>query len=158
VPLASAGIACLGLVPVLGGPERPSHWAVTVGMVGFGGLLWARQRLTRREGALARVPARAARNAGRTVLLVCAVVSAIIAVVVLTRLREGGGIGLLSLAMPGAGLLWLTSLGLKTQRHRDPAADAAPANDRPSRRPPRRDALPKPKSGQGSPSSERASA
>jgi hypothetical protein len=158
-PLAAVGIACLGLLPTLGGPDRPLHWAMTAGMVGFGALLWARRRLTRREGALAGVPAHAARHAGRTVLLISAVSGSLVLIIILAQVRRGGSVGVLSLALPALGLTWLVSLGLKALRHRDPIADAPAPNDRPSRRPPaNRDSHPSPKSGQDNAATRQVSA
>jgi len=135
-PLAAVGIACLGLLPTLGAPERPLHWAVTGGLLLFVALLFARHRFGRQELPLGRVDEPAARAAGRTVLMVTVVIGAIVAVIVGARLRSGGGIGLLSLAMPAVGLGWLASLGLKAGRHREPALEPAATSDRPSRRPP----------------------
>jgi hypothetical protein len=141
VPLAAAGIACLGLVPALGGPDRPLHWAMTAGMVGFGALLAVRHRLSRREGALGHVEEGAARSAGTAVLVVCGVSAALVLGIIGLQWRRGGPIGLLSLVMPLLGLLWLAWLGHKSLRHRDAAAEPPAAKDRPSRRPPKRDAV-----------------
>jgi hypothetical protein len=124
VPLAAAGIACLGLVPTLGGPDRPLHWAMTAGMVGFGALLFVRHRLVKREGALRPVSAAEARHAGATVLILTGISALLVLGIVGLQWRRGGDIGLLSLAMPVVGLLWLGSLGVLSRRHRvDPTAD-----------------------------------
>jgi hypothetical protein len=135
-PLAAIGIACLGLIPTLGGPERPLHWAMTGGLLLFGVLLFARHRFGRQKTPLGRVDEPAARAAGRTVLVVSAVIGALVAVIVGARLRSGGSIAALSLAMPAVALGWLASLGLKAARHREPALEPAATSDRPSRRPP----------------------
>jgi hypothetical protein len=126
-------------------------------MVGFGVLLWLRHGLRKRAGALRPVPEAAARLAGRALLVICGIVGVLLAVIVGSRWAHGGSIGLLSLAMPLAGLAWLVTLALQTRRHREPAADALPANDRPSRRPPAWDALSKPKPSDGSPSNRHVS-
>jgi hypothetical protein len=143
---------CLGLVPMLGDPARPLHWAVTAGMVAFGGLLGARHRLGRTTSQLGRVDETSARSAGRVTLVVCALIAAAVAVIFGARLRSGGSIGLLSLGMPFIALVWVSSLGLKAWRHREPAPEPAGLSDRPSRRPPSWDAVPSAKPGQsGSP-------
>jgi hypothetical protein len=139
VPLAAAGIVCLGLVPILGGPDRPLHWAMTVGIVGFGSLLWARRRLRGPEGRLSKVPSGAARQAGRNLLSIGAVVATLVGVIVGFRLHSGGAMSALSLVLPAAGLTWVAVLGLQVLRHREPAAESSSASDRPSRRPPPRD-------------------
>lgn len=136
VPLAAVGIACLGLVPALGGPDRPLHWAMTIGMVGFGVLLWARHRLVKRESALPPIATADAQRAGFALLLITAISSLLVLGIVFLQWRRGGPIGWLSLAMPFAGLLWLGSLGLQARRHS--SADVA---ERPSLRGPKLDAL-----------------
>jgi hypothetical protein len=105
-------------------------------MLLFGALLFARQRFGRPQAPLGRVDEPAARAAGRTVLIVSAVLGAIVVVIAGARWQSGGSIGALSLAMPAAALGWLASLGLKTARHREPALEPTAASDRPSRRPP----------------------
>jgi hypothetical protein len=135
VPLAATGIICLGLVPTLGSPAQPLHWAVTAGMVGFGVLLWGRRRLRGPEGALQRVSPEAARHAGRALFIVCGVVGALVALIVGARLHSAEPLGPLSLALPTLGLLWLVTLAVQVWRHREPLAEAAPTGDRPSRRP-----------------------
>jgi len=135
--LASVGIIGLGLLPTLGSPDRPLHWAMTAGMIGFGALLAVRHRLRRFEAQLAPVPQSTAQRAGRTVLWVTGVIGAMVVVIVLQRLTSGGPIALLSIAMPIAGLAWLASLGLKARRWpADPSDASTASNDRPSRRPP----------------------
>lgn len=141
MPLAAAGIACLGLVPTLGGPDRPLHWAMTAGMVGFGVLFAARHRLSKREGALRPVAAEAARRAGTTVLVICAISALLVLGIVVLQWRRGGPIGLLSLAMPLLGLAWLASLGYQSLRHRDATTEPGLSPDRPSQRPAKVDAL-----------------
>jgi hypothetical protein len=135
VPLAAAGIACLGIVPTLGGPESPLHWAMTAGMVGFGILLWARHRLSKRASELQPVSAAQALIAGRAVLIVTAIIAALVAVIVLAQWRHGGALGLQSLAMPAAGLIWLAALGLKSLAFARGAAGPPVTSERPSRRP-----------------------
>jgi threonine/homoserine/homoserine lactone efflux protein len=135
VPLAAAGIVCLGLVPTLGGPDQPQHWAVTAGMVGFGVLLWVRRRLRGPEGALQRVPQKAAREAAKALTIICGVVAALVGVIFGARLHSGGSISALSLALPAAGLCWLAVLAFQVWRYREPANDAPATGDRPSRRP-----------------------
>jgi len=132
---------CLGLVPTLGEPERPLHWAVTAGMVGFGALLWARRRLRSHEGPLPVISKPAAQAAGRCVLLITGVIAVLVGVVVGFRLHSGGELGALSLALPGAALAWLVVLGLQMLGHRGPPAEGASAGDRPSRRPPHWDGV-----------------
>lgn len=135
-PLAAAGIICLGLVPVLGGPEQPLHWAVTAGMAGFGGLLWARRRLRGAEAPLAPISKQAARTAGRILLAVVGVIALLVAVIVGFRVHSGQGMSALSLAVPGLGLAWLVTLSVQMLAHREPPAEAGPSDERPSRRPP----------------------
>lgn len=137
MPLAAAGIACLGVVPTLGGPESPLHWAMTAGMVGFGGLLWVRHRLSKRAASLQPVSAAQALLAGRAVLIVTAVITALVVVIVLAQWRRGGELGAQSLAMPVAGLAWLAALGLKSLGFARRSGDASGATERASRRPSR---------------------
>jgi hypothetical protein len=139
VPLAAAGIICLGLVPTLGGPDRPLHWAMTAGMVGFGGLLAARRRLHGFEGPLQRVPVGMAKQAGRALLGVSGIIAALVLVIVGFRVHSGGAMSALSLALPGAGLAWLAQLGVQTLRYRERATESSTAGERPSRRPPNRE-------------------
>jgi hypothetical protein len=135
--MASVGIACLGLVPTIGGPDQPLHWAMTAGMVGFGALLLVRHRLRGPEPALVTIEAAPARKAGRRVLIITGVLTLLVLAIVAARVMSGGSIAPLSLLMPAAGLLWLASLGLKALRHAVTAAEApAGDTDRPSRRPP----------------------
>jgi hypothetical protein len=136
-PLAAAGIICLGLVPILGGPDRPLHWAMTTGMVGFGVLLAARRRLHGFEGPLQRVPVGMPQRAGRAVLGVAGVIAALVIGIVAFRVRSGAPISALSVVLPGAGLAWVALLGFQALRHREPATEAA--EERPSRRPPNRE-------------------
>jgi hypothetical protein len=142
VPLASVGIICLGLVPTLGGADRPLHWAMSAGIAGFGTLLLVRYRLQRREGALAPVSRAAALRAGRALLWVSGIIALMVSFFTLKQLASGGPVGALSLAMPALGLCWLASLGLKAMRWpSDAIQPPASAEDRPSRRPPRRERL-----------------
>jgi hypothetical protein len=146
VPLAAAGIVCLGLVPTLGGPDQPLHWAVTAGMVGFGVLLWVRRRLRGREGALQRVPPKAARDAALALSIICGVIAVLVGVIFGARLQSGGSIGALSLALPAAGLCWLAVLAFQVWRYREPGNDALVTGERPSRRPSSWDSLSTPTS------------
>jgi hypothetical protein len=159
-PLAASGIVCLGLVPTLGGPERSLHWATTAGMVAFGVLLLTRHRLRPPVGELERVAEPAARRAGRAVLVLCGIIAALMGVIVGARLRSGGSIGLLSMAMPLAGLGWLFHLGIKTHRHRAGPLpiDTAQPTDRPSRRPPSWDGTPGQRPSQTPPPNRQVSA
>ena len=154
VPLAAAGIACLGLVPTLGGPERPLHWAMTAGMVGFGMLLWARHRVQGAEAPLASVPVPVARQAGRALLFTCAVSTLLVLGIIGLQLRRGGGVSALSVALPAAGLAWLTSLAFKTLRLREAAPPMG--TDRASRRPPNWDGLQSSSAAQSTPTNHHA--
>ena len=136
VPLASAGIICLGLVPVLGGPERPLHWAVTAGMAGFGVLLWARRRLRGTEGPLAPISKPSARAAGRVLLAIAGVIAVLVGVIVGFRVHSGEAMSTVSLTLPGLGLAWLVTLSVQMLAHREPPAGGAALDERPSRRPP----------------------
>lgn len=126
-------------------------------MVGFGSLLWARRRLRAAEGPLVKVSPLAAKQAGRTLLLVAGVIAALVAFIVALRLHSGGALGTLSLLLPGAGLAWVTLLGLQVLWHREPETET-PAADRPSRRPPPRDTLAKPTSGPPGPPDQHVNA
>jgi hypothetical protein len=112
---------------------------MTVGMVGFGGVLAARRRLHGFEGPLQRVPVGMPQQAGRALLGVSGIIAALVLVIVGFRVHSGGAISALSLALPGLGLAWLAQLGFQTLRHREPALDSPAAGERPSRRPPSRD-------------------
>lgn len=131
---------------------------MTVGVVGFGSLLWARRRLRGPEGPLQKVPTSAAKQAGRTLLLLGGVMTVLVGVIVGFRLREGGSLDALSLALPAAGLTWIVVLGLQVWRHREPAAESSGASDRPSRRPPSRGGKPGSTSSHPGPPDQRVSA
>jgi hypothetical protein len=146
VPLAAAGIICLGLVPILGGPDQALHWAVTAGMAGFGVLLAARRRLRGAEGPLPPISREAARAAGRVLLGIVGVIAVLVGVIVGFRVHSGEPISALSLALPGLGLAWLLTLGAQMLAHREPPAEGVAADERPSRRPPNWEALPNRKS------------
>lgn len=135
LPLAAAGIACLGLVPTFGGPDKPLHWAMTAGMVGVGMLLWMRHRLARRESPLASVARVDSRRAGVALLVISAVSSVLVLGIVMSQWLRAGPMGALSLGMPLFALLWLVTLGLQCLKHRE-GPDPAPQTDRPSRQPP----------------------
>ena len=146
VPLAAAGIICLGLVPTLGGPEQPLHWAVTAGMAGFGVLLWARRRLRGAEGPLSPIPKQQAHAAGRILLGVIGVIAVLVGVIIGFRVHSGEPMSALSLTLPGLGLAWLVTLSVQMLTHREPPAEGTAPEERPSRRPPNWDALPNRKS------------
>ena len=110
---------------------------MTAGMVGFGVLMLVRHRLRGAEPPLADVTSTQTRSAGRTVLLLSGILTLLVLGIVAARLAQGGGIAPLSWLMPAAGLLWLTSLGVKVLRHPAVAPESATAEtERPSRRPP----------------------
>jgi hypothetical protein len=155
VPLAAAGIACLGLTPTFGGPDRPLHWAMTAGMVGFGALLWGRHRLRGREGELEAIPAQSAVLASRALLAITAFCAVICCAIIGSRVYAGKSLAALSVLMPAVGLAWLGWLGWKMRQLRPAPVEAASASDRPSRRPPKRDSLTPPLSSQGDAASNR---
>lgn len=155
VPLAAAGIACLGLTPTFGGPDRPLHWAMTVGMVGFGALLWGRHRLTSREGDLEPVPAESAVLAWRALSAITVFCSAICCVIIGSRVYAAKPLAALSVVMPAVGLTWLGLLGWKIRQLRLVAVESPATTDRPSKRPPKRDSLAPPLSNQGDSASNR---
>jgi hypothetical protein len=109
----------LGLVPVLGGPTQPLHWAMAAGVFGAGALLGLRHRARGAEAALAPLSASAARPVGRTLLLICGIVAALICGIVVSRIQAGGSLSWLSVAMPLVGLAWFASLGLRALRSDD---------------------------------------
>ena len=128
VPLAAAGIICLGLGPTLGGPDRPLHWAMTAGITGFGLLLLVRHRLRRREAPLAPVEPSAVRQAARVFFITVGLIGVIIAGLLAVRLNPHSPTAVLSLTLPALGLGWLGLIGLRVLRHRPAAAVAeAPA-------------------------------
>jgi hypothetical protein len=137
VPLASVGIICLGLLPTLGGPGLPLHWAMTAGVAGFGALLLVRYRLQRPEALPAPVLQSDARRAGRALLWVSGVIALLVSFFTVKQWASGGPVSAASVAMPIVGLVWLGSLGLKALRWPgDPVESPASSDDRPSRRPP----------------------
>jgi hypothetical protein len=137
VPLASVGIISLGLLPTLGGPDQPLHWAITAGMTGFGALLLLRHRLRRMEAPLSPLTRAHAQLAGRALLWVSGAIGVLVVGIVLRQIAASGPIAALSLAMPVVSLGWLVSLGLKALRWPADSVDKAPATEeRPSRRPP----------------------
>jgi hypothetical protein len=127
----------LGLVPTLGGPDSPLHWAMTAGMTGFGLLLAVRHRLRRDQPPLALLTEADARRAGGALLWVSGIIGAMVLVIVLHQLISGGPTSAFSVGLPLVGLWWIASLGLKARRFRAPQADDSVTTlDRPSRRPP----------------------
>jgi|SRR5687767_7372236 hypothetical protein len=127
----------LGLVPTLGGPDSPLHWAMTAGMTGFGLLLAVRHRLRRDQPPLAPLTEADARHAGGAVLWVSGIIGAMVLVIVLHQLISGGPTSAFSVGLPLVGLWWVASLGLKARRFRAAQADDSAATlERPSRRPP----------------------
>src|SRR5688572_4776336 len=136
-PLASVGIMGLGLVPTLGGPDSPLHWAMTAGMTGFGLLLALRHRLRRDQPPLALPTEAEARQAGGALLWVSGVIAAMVVAIVLNQLISGGPTSAFSVGLPLVGLWWVASLGFKARRFRSPQVDdSGTTADRPSRRPP----------------------
>lgn len=110
---------------------------MTAGMTGFGSLLAFRHRLRRDQPPLAALTETEARQAGRAVLWVSAVIAVMVTFIVLHQLFSGGPIMAFSVGLPLVGLWWLASLGLKARRFRAPRVDdTATTHDRPSRRPP----------------------
>ncbi len=110
---------------------------MTLGMVGFGALLFVRHRLRGCEPALADIEAAPARRAGRVVLCITAMSALLVLGIIAAQLVAGGAVAPLSLLMPAAALLWLLSVGLRSLRHAAlPPAAASNESDRPSRRPP----------------------
>jgi hypothetical protein len=137
VPLAAVGIISLGLVPALGGPGLPLHWAMTLGMTGFGGLLAFRHVLQRGEGPLPQVPFAQARYAGRAVLWISIICTLLVLGIIGRQLWLRGPIAPLSLAMPLAGLAWIYSVALRSLRWPADRLEPQPnPDDRPSHRPP----------------------
>jgi hypothetical protein len=117
------GIACLGLVPILGGPDAPLHWFMTAGISGLGVLLWVRHRLYQREQPLAALSVAEARRAGRYLFIITGI-SGVLAAGISALWLVGGGKPLaVSLVLPAVGLVWLLWLGVKVSR----AADQSPA-------------------------------
>ena len=88
-------------------------------------------------------------------LILCGLVAVLVAAIVGSRAIDGKPIAILSVAMPLAGWLWLLAIGLRIRRLREVPAESATANDRPSRRPPKRDSLTPPLSNQGKGASNR---
>lgn len=129
---------------------------MTAGMVGFGALLLVRHRLQRREGPLRDVPGPVARQAGRAFFITLTVITLLLTGFFVVRWSPHGSTALLSLALPVAGLAWLTAIGLRVRRHSAEApteAEATAVADRPSRRPSNWDALSNAGSGHGKASS-----
>ncbi|HEX2874683.1 MAG TPA: hypothetical protein VHP33_25705 [Polyangiaceae bacterium] len=83
------------------------------------------------------------RRAARALFLIVAVLSALVAIIVGFRWQSGREMSALSLVLPILALAWLTVLGVQVRRHRDATAEASPSAERPSRRPPQWDALPR---------------
>ena len=83
------------------------------------------------------------RKAARTLLTVTAVIGALVAVIVGFRWQSGLAMSPLSLALPALALAWLTLLGVQVRRHRGPNAELNPSTERPSRRPPQWESLPR---------------
>jgi hypothetical protein len=127
----------LGLVPTLGGPDQPLHWAMTAGMTGFGLLLAVRHRLRRDQPPLAALTEAEARHAGGAVLWVSGIIGVMVVGIVLRQLIRGGPTSAFSVGLPLVGLWWVASLGFKARRFRAPEVeDPVTTRDRPSRRPP----------------------
>jgi threonine/homoserine/homoserine lactone efflux protein len=110
---------------------------MTAGMVGFGALLLVRHRLRGKEPELARVEGARAKQAGRAIVTIAAILTLMVLGIVVAHLSSGRAIALLSLLMPAVGLAWLGWIGWRSFRHQGAASDAQlPDADRPSRRPP----------------------
>lgn len=116
LPLASAGILGLGLLPALGGSDRPLHWFVAAAAVGLGIFLQLWHRVRSPEAPLAPVSPEHATHAGRTLLIITAVSGVLAAGILLTRWHYHGPSAALSVGMPLAALAWLTSIGLRVLR------------------------------------------
>jgi hypothetical protein len=131
---------------------------MTAGISSLGVLLWTRHRLRASEGPLRSGPGPSARQAGHTVLILSGAIAVLVAAIVVARLHDGGGVSVLSLGLPLAGLVWLASIGLRTRGHAETAEELLPSTDRPSKRPPNWDALPGSKSDPASRSNRHVSA
>lgn len=118
---------------------------MTAAMVGFGALLYARHRLTRREAPLAEVPAQAAAFASRSLLQITALCAAICAGIIAARMYAGKPIAGLSVLMPATGLAVLLWLGRKMQKAGAARVESTGFSDRPSPRPPKRESLAPPR-------------
>lgn len=129
IPLVSAGIVCLGLIPLLGPRQQPLHWATSGAVVFFGVLLYLRHRLRRLGQPLASVLAGPTRDAGRTVLITSGVILVMVLVIAIQRVLAGNPTRLLSLLLPLLTFLWLGCLGLLALRlPRKPLAGTLPAH------------------------------
>jgi hypothetical protein len=137
-PLASAGIVCLGLVPLLGSPSAPLHLAIVLGMAASGVLLFVRYRLRGAQAPLAAVSAARAAHARRAVFIITMVLTLLVGIIIAAQVAKGGVVAPLSVAMPAVGLLWLVLIGVRAGRRHEAASEAGEAGDteRPSRRPP----------------------
>lgn len=127
LPLAAAGVICIGLLPVLGGPAAPLHWFMTVGITGLGVLIAVRQRLQRPERPLAALRADDARRAGRSVLIIGALIAVLATGIIGLWVHAGGQPSALSLVLPALGVAWVLWLGVKILRVADVAV--APATE-----------------------------
>jgi threonine/homoserine/homoserine lactone efflux protein len=78
-----------------------------------------------------------ARSAGRTVLIICAVLACMVSVIIVSRLLHGGPLSPLSVALPVLGLAWVAWLGLKMWRSAPALDTPTQRGERPSRRLPR---------------------
>jgi hypothetical protein len=83
------------------------------------------------------------RKAARALFWVVAVVGVLVAFIVGFRWQSGREMSALSLVLPALALAWLTLLGVQVRRHRGASAELNPSAERPSRRPPQWDALPR---------------
>lgn len=80
-----------------------------------------------------------ARSAGRTVLIICAVLTCMVLVIVVSRLLLGGALAPISVVLPVLGLAWVAWLGLKMWRSAPALETPTQREERPSRRLPRFD-------------------
>jgi hypothetical protein len=103
-----------------------------------------------------RTEAARARNVGHVVLGVCGAIALMVLVIVGARLRSGGSMAPLSLAMPAVALAWLAVVGLRTLPRQVQVAPTA--GERPSRRPPRFEAGAAPRTDRPSDSGRHANA
>ena len=75
--------------------------------------------------------------------MVTTVIGVLVAVIVGFRWHSGLEISALSLVLPALALAWLTLLGFQIRRHHAPMMDPGATAERPSRRPPQWDSLPR---------------
>lgn len=128
---------------------------MTAAMVGFGGLLWTRHRLLRREAPLDAVAPAQARLAARAVFIITGFSAFVVCLIAASRLSESRPIALLSVAMPVVGLAWLFAIARRIRQVYLASRGASAQADRPSRRPPKRDSRTPPLASQSESASNR---